>query len=356
MKYQGVGNFEHKKKGKIGVLLVNLGTPQAPTAKALRVYLREFLSDPRVVSIPRLIWFFILNLFVLTFRPKRSAEAYASIWQEGGSPLFLNSDKITQKLKAQLDDEVYQVELGMRYGQPSIDSVITKMQSDGVKQLLVLPLYPQYSATTTASTFDAVAKTFMQKRMLPELRFVNHYHDKPLYIEALAHSVKAHWEKHGKADKLMLSYHGIPKDYWDKGDPYICECYKTSRLLAEKLGLTKDEVITCFQSRFGKQEWVKPYTDATLKSLPSQGVKSLQIMCPGFSADCLETLEEIEEENKEYFMEAGGESYQYIPCLNDDEMHIEALKQIVHNHSQGWATNYDPNIDARVAELKQKNI
>ena len=157
-----------------------------------------------------------------------------------------------------------------------------------------------------------------------------------------------------KADKLMLSYHGIPKDYWDKGDPYICECYKTSRLLAEKLGLTKDEVITCFQSRFGKQEWVKPYTDATLKSLPSQGVKSLQIMCPGFSADCLETLEEIEEENKEYFMEAGGESYQYIPCLNDDEMHIEALKQIVHNHSQGWATNYDPNIDARVAETKNK--
>ena len=353
MKYQGIRDFQHQTKDKIGVLLVNLGTPQAPNAKALRVYLREFLSDPRIVGIPRLIWFFILNLFILPFRPKRSAQAYASIWHEQGSPLLVNSLNITNKVKQQLNSETFQVELGMRYGQPSIDSVITKMQEQGVRKLLVLPLYPQYSATTTASTFDAVADSFSKKRLLPELRFVNHYHDLSLYIDALVESVEDFWRDNGRADKLILSYHGIPKVYWESGDPYICECYKTSRLLAERLGLAEDEVMTC-QSRFGKQEWVKPYTDATLKSLPSQGVKKVQIMCPGFSADCLETLEEIEEENKEYFMDAGGESYQYIPCLNDADKHIQALTQVIEQHTKGWTLEHDDNVETRVEALKQK--
>lgn len=354
MKYENVTGMKHSAKSKTGVLLVNLGTPQAPTASALRVYLREFLSDPRVVEVPRLIWFFILNLFILTFRPRRSAEAYASIWQDQGSPLLINSTKIRDKIRASLDSEEYVVELGMRYGQPSVASTIASMEQQGMNKLLVLPLYPQYSATTTASTFDAVATALMKKRKLPEMRFINQYCDNPTYIEALVASVQRHWQEHGRADKLILSYHGVPKDYWTSGDPYICQCHKTTRLVAEKLGLSDEEIMTCFQSRFGRQEWVKPYTDETLKGLPEQGVKSVQIMCPAFSADCLETLEEIEEENKEYFMESGGESYQYIPCLNDDELHIEALTQVIHQHCQGWQADDPSQREARYKALKEK--
>ena len=354
MKYQNIAEFKHGEKSKIGVLLVNLGTPEAPTASDLRVYLREFLSDPRVVEVPRLIWFFVLNLIILTFRPRRSAQAYASIWQEQGSPLLINSLNITDKVRAALPAEDFVVELAMRYGNPSVESTIAKMEEQGIDKLLVLPLYPQYSATTTASTFDAIAKSFMKKRRLPELRFVNQYCDNDLYIEALANSVKSHWEQHGKAEKLILSYHGIPQNYWDNGDPYPCFCHKTTRLLAEKLGLSDNEIMTCFQSRFGRQEWVKPYTDVTLKSLPAQGVKSVQIMCPAFSADCLETLEEIEEENKEYFIEAGGESYQYIQCLNDGDEHIQALISVIEQHSQGWSGNFDKQQEERFQTLKQK--
>ncbi len=354
MKYENVTGFNHGGKNKIGVLLVNLGTPKSPTAGDLRTYLREFLSDPRVVEVPRLIWFFVLNLIILVFRPRRSAEAYASIWQEQGSPLLINSQKITDKVREALPKDDFVVELAMRYGQPSVENTIAKMEQQGISKLLVLPLYPQYSATTTASTFDAVVKVLTKKRRIPEFRFINQYCDNPLYVKALAQSVEEHWEQHGRAQKLMLSYHGIPKAYWDNGDAYICQCHKTTRLVAEQLGLADDEIMTVFQSRFGRQEWVRPYTDETLKSLPEQGVKSIQIMCPAFSADCLETLEEIEEENKEYFMEAGGESYQYIPCLNDNDMHITALTNVIEQHIQGWQADVDASRQSRFEELKQK--
>lgn len=354
MKYDNVAGYKHGRKDKIGVLLVNLGTPEAPTTGALRTYLREFLSDPRVVEVPRFIWFFVLNLIILAFRPRLSAKAYASIWQQQGSPLLINSKKITDKVRDALPKEDFVVELAMRYGQPSISKTIDNMLEQGVAKLVVLPLYPQYSATTTASTFDAVAKVLTKKRQIPELRFINQYCDNKLYVEALANSVKAHWDKYGKADKLMLSYHGIPKAYWEQGDVYVCLCHKTTRLVAEQLNLSDDEIMTVFQSRFGRQEWVKPYTDETLKSLPEQGVKSVQIMCPAFSADCLETLEEIEEENKEYFLEAGGDSYQYIPCLNDAPEHIDALLDVIKQHSQGWQVEFDALREERAKALAEK--
>lgn len=354
MKYDKVTGFNHGKKDKVGILLVNLGTPEAPTPSALRTYLRQFLSDPRVVEVPRLIWFFVLNLVILAFRPRLSAKAYASIWQEQGSPLLINSQGIANKVREALPKDDFIVELAMRYGQPSIETTINKMEQQGMSKLLVLPLYPQYSATTTASTFDAVAKVLMKKRRLPEFRFINQYCDNELYVQALASSVKEHWSGHGRADKLILSYHGIPKAYWDQGDAYVCLCHKTTRLVAEQLGLTNDEIMTVFQSRFGRQEWVKPYADKTLELLPGQGVKSVQIMCPAFSADCLETLEEIEEENREYFMKAGGSSYQYIPCLNDSPAHIDSLLDVIKQHSQGWNVEVDEQREERFNALTDK--
>src|SRR5690554_5431461 len=322
MKYQGASQFSHQQPSKIGVLITNLGTPDAPTPSALRRYLAEFLADPRVVEVPRLLWFFILHGVILRIRPRRSAHSYQTVWTEQGSPLALHTlaqrDALRAALQPQWGEDLV-VECAMRYGNPSISSVLESMQQQGVRQLVVLPLYPQYSATTTASTFDAIAQDFAQRRWLPDLRFISHYHDYPAYIQAVVDKIRAHWDAHGRADKLIFSYHGVPKKYLDRGDPYHCECYKTTRLVAENLGLGKDEFMTTFQSRFGREEWLQPYTDMTLKALPEQGVKSLQVVCPGFSSDCLETIEEIGEENREYFMESGGERFEYIPCLNADE-------------------------------------
>ena len=225
----------------------------------------------------------------------------------------------------------------MRYGNPALSDVVEKMMQKGVRKLLVLPLYPQYSASTTASTFDALAKDFTKRRWLPELRFITHYHDFSPFIEAAAQRIEKHWDAHGRADKLLFSYHGIPLRYLKNGDPYHCECYKTSRLLAERLGLGKDEYLTTFQSRFGREEWLQPYTDMTMKALPGKGVKSVQVFCPGFSSDCLETVEEIGEENREYFMESGGERYEYISALNAESGHIDALSQLIENNLQGWS-------------------
>ncbi|WP_282145985.1 ferrochelatase [Alteromonas stellipolaris] len=352
MKFKSNQGFTHSQSDKIGVLVTNLGTPESPTAAALRPYLKEFLSDPRVVEIPRALWWFILNLIILNTRPKRSAEAYKTVWTEEGSPLLTitkaQATSIEARCKAEYGDDVV-VDFAMRYGNPAISDAIERMLSQGVRKLVVLPLYPQYSASTTASTFDAIAKDFTKRRWLPELRFVNHYNDRPDYIKALANKVRAYWEEHGKADKLILSYHGIPKRYLLNGDPYHCECHKTSRLLAEELGLTHEEYMTTFQSRFGKAEWLKPYTDATMKSLPGQGVKSIQVMCPGFSADCLETIEEIGEENREYFMEAGGEKYEYIPALNSDEEHIDMLFGLVKENLHGWTVSKDTALRAGLA-------
>jgi ferrochelatase len=335
MAYKGIDNFSHGQADKVGVLLVNLGTPAAPTTKALRTYLRQFLSDRRVVEIPRLLWMLILHGIILRVRPKKSAEAYQEVWTEQGSPLMSYARAQQQALQQRFGAAV-QVELAMRYGQPSVDSVTEKMLSDGVRNLLVLPLYPQYSGPTTASTFDALATEFMQRRWLPNLRFVASYHNYAPYIEALAKSVETFWSTHGRADKLILSFHGVPKQFLTKGDPYHCQCHVTTRLLVTRLGLNEGEYLTTFQSRFGKAEWLKPYTDATLKALPSEGIKHVQMICPGFSSDCLETIEEIEVENRDYFMEAGGETYQYIPALNDQTMHIDALQALIEENLHGW--------------------
>ncbi|MEP5230578.1 MAG: ferrochelatase [Alloalcanivorax sp.] len=339
MAYQGQENFDHRQPDKIGVLITNLGTPDAPEAGALRRYLREFLSDTRVVEIPRVIWFFILNMVILVIRPRRSAQAYKGVWTERGSPLLVHSqdqaDGIRARLQQKYGDGVV-VRLAMRYGNPSIASQLQAMEDDGVRQLLVLPLYPQYSASTNASTFDAVARDFMQRRWLPDLRFISHYPDYPPYIQAMAGHIAAYREQYGAADKLVFSYHGVPKRFLLKGDPYFCECHKTSRLLAEALGLADDQWMTTFQSRFGREEWLQPYTDATLKSLPGQGVKSVQVFCPGFSADCLETVEEIDEENRGYFEAAGGQSFAYISAMNAEPVHLDALTQLIEDNLQGW--------------------
>ena len=339
MGYRGVKGFSHDQKELTGVLVTNLGTPDEPTPKALRRNLKEFLWDPRVVEVPRPIWWCILNGVILNIRPRRSATAYKEVWTDQGSPLLLHTQAQTAALKERLHHrfgENVMIEFAMRYANPSITSVIERMQQAGVRRLLVLPLYPQYSGATTASTFDAVAEDFRTRRWLPELRMVNHYHDEPDYIDALAASVEAHWKRHGRADRLLMSYHGIPKRYLLQGDPYFCECHKTSRLLAERLGLEPGSWMTTFQSRFGREEWLKPYTDETLKGFPQQGVKSVQVICPGFSADCLETIEEIGQENREYFMESGGERYEYIPALNAEPTHIDALEKLILKHLQGW--------------------
>ncbi|MCY7294779.1 ferrochelatase [Alteromonas sp. a30] len=358
MKYRGNAAFTHSQADKIGVLITNLGTPQAPTKAALKPYLREFLSDPRVVEVPRLLWQLILNGVILNIRPKRSAHAYSTVWTDRGSPLLYHTQDQRDALKAELqkaygDDIV--VEMAMRYGEPSISKTIDNMLQQGVRKLLVLPLYPQYSASTTGSTFDAIAADFTRRRWLPDFRFINHYHDDDRYIDALVDSIQAHRNKNGKADKLIFTYHGIPLRYLKNGDPYHCECYKTTRLVAEKLGLNKDEYMTTFQSRFGREEWLQPYTDMTLKALPSEGVKSVQMVCPGFSSDCLETIEEIGEENRDYFMQAGGESYQYIPCLNSTDGHIQALTNIIKDNLHGWKVASKDDILIREQQAKSMN-
>lgn len=316
---------------KTGILVTNLGSPDAPTAKALRVYLAEFLSDPRIVEIPRLIWLMILHGIILRVRPKKSAKAYQSIWTENGSPLIdisqQQADKIAEKLKA--NNHNVEVELAMRYGNPSIEAGLEKLRDKGITRIIIFPLYPQYSSPTTGSTFDAVARVLKKWRWVPELHFINGYHTNPLYIESLANSIKEDLEKNGTPQKVVFSYHGMPKQFLDHGDPYHCLCHQTTRLVVEKLGLNKELVMTTFQSRFGKAEWLKPYTDATLESFPNDGIKDIAIISPAFSADCLETLEELEEENREIFEEAGGEKYRYIAALNDRDDHINALYDVL---------------------------
>ncbi len=337
--YNGVKNYSHDMPDRTGILITNLGTPDAPDTPSLRRYLKEFLWDPRVVEVPRPIWWFILNGIILNIRPRRSAEAYRKVWTDRGSPLLWHTedqaDALRERLRARYGDDIV-IAHAMRYGNPSIASALQSLEDQGVRKLLILPLYPQYSGATTASTFDAVAHDFTQRRWLPEIRMINHYHDFGPYIDALAQQVRAFQTDHGVPEKLILSYHGVPKKYLLRGDPYHCECYKTSRLLAEKLGLSKDQYMTTFQSRFGREEWLKPYTDHTLQALGRDGVNSVQVMCPGFSADCLETIEEIGMENRDYFLEAGGTSYEYIPALNAAESHIDALEQLVNRHLQGW--------------------
>jgi len=333
MNYRGQDKtFHERHTPTVGVLLTNLGTPAAPTAEALRPYLKEFLSDPRVIELPKWKWWPILHGIILRVRPKKSAKLYASVWTEQGSPLMSISLEQSAKLNEYFERKYpgkVRVKLGMRYGEPAIGKVLREFQDEGINRIIVLPLYPQYSGPTVGSTFDAVAQELIHWRWTPELHFINTYHDHPLYIEALANSVKAHIAEHGEPEKLILSYHGMPQRYFDGGDPYYCYCQKTSRLVAEKLGWDKDRYITSFQSQFGKEEWIKPDTSTTLQQLAQNGIKKVAVICPGFSADCLETLEEIGVENKKLFLSAGGESYHYIPALNAGEEHIGVMGTLV---------------------------
>ncbi len=339
MKYRGIDIEALEDTGKVGVLLTNLGTPDAPETGALRRYLREFLSDPRVVEVPRLLWWCILNLIILRVRPARSAAAYRTVWTDEGSPLMLHTAALTAALRDKMAErfgDAVRVEFAMRYGNPAISEVADDMLRRGVDKLLVLPLFPQYSGATGGSTFDAIGAELRRRRQVPALRFVDNYHDHPDYIGALALSIRDYQAEHGKPDKLLFSYHGVPKRYCDEGDPYFCHCHNTTRLVAELLDLGEDDYMTVFQSRFGREEWLQPYTDETLKALPGEGVKSVQVICPGFSADCLETIEEIGEENREYFEEAGGSEFGYIPCLNSSDEHVAALAQLLEEELAGW--------------------
>tara|TARA_B100001123_G_C15238263_1_gene998048 strand:+ start:441 stop:1466 length:1026 start_codon:yes stop_codon:yes gene_type:complete len=337
-KYVGEKDYQHGSEDKTGILITNLGTPDSPTASALKPYLKEFLSDPRVIEIPKFIWQIILNIIILQIRPRRSAKNYKKIWTEQGSPLLTISKKqlklIENYLKKDFSNTFFV--LGMRYGNPSIKAALKKLKDQKVRRLLVFPLYPQYCAATTASTFDKVTSIFQKWRWIPEIRFINQYFEEDLYIKAIANSIKKAETEKGKPQKIIFSYHGIPKKYLVEGDPYHCLCLKTTRLVREYLNLKEEDVITTFQSRFGSQEWLQPYTDETLKKLPEEGINNIHIISPGFSADCLETLEELKEENRNYFIQSGGKSYHYISCLNDNLEHIEMISHLICKHTQGW--------------------
>lgn len=331
-KYKGLSKAQgHQGQNKTGILLVNLGTPDEPTTPSVRRYLAEFLADPRVVEIPRFIWMLILHGIILRTRPAKSAALYKSVWTEDGSPLMAitkqQQHKLSQLLQAEANDT--QVYIAMRYGNPSIASTLQQMQHDGVNKIVVLPLYPQYAAPTTGTVFDAIAKELTQWRLVPSLHFINGYYDNPLFIKALARSIRDDFEQNGQPQKLILSYHGMPERNLHLGDPYYCYCIATTKAVAAELGLSEEQYMSTFQSRFGKAKWLTPYTDETLAGLPAKGVKDIAVICPAFSADCLETLEEICEENKEVFEQAGGESYRYIAALNADDDHIEMMLDVV---------------------------
>ncbi|MEN9689192.1 MAG: hypothetical protein RI998_1189 [Pseudomonadota bacterium] len=331
--------YSHGQAAKTAILYCNLGTPEAPTASALRRYLAEFLSDPRVVEIPRLLWLAILHGIILRVRPAKSAHKYASIWTPDGSPLKVWTERQAQALQTHMRDTTVQVRYAMRYGSPAIPAVLEELKTQGVTRVLVLPAYPQYSGTTTASVFDAVYSWGLRTRKLPEMRFVNHYHDHPGYIQALAQKIQAHWDTHGRAEQLVMSFHGVPERTLHLGDPYHCECLKTARLLGEALQLRKEYYKVCFQSRFGKAKWLEPYTEPTVRELAQTGTKSIDVVCPGFVSDCLETLEEIAMEVKAAFLEEGGERFHYIECLNDSPLWIEGLQAIAQSHMGGWPTS-----------------
>lgn len=331
--------FEHGQEPSTGILLANLGTPDAPSPKALRRYLGEFLWDRRVIEIPRPLWWLILHGIILRVRPAQSARKYQKIWTEQGAPLLAISRRQAQAVTKGLEQSCagpVRVALGMRYGNPSIACALRELRDAGIRRLLVLPLYPQYSAATTGSAFDAISRELGSWRWIPELRMIGSYHDDPGYIQALTQTVLDTWAWHGQADRLLFSFHGLPRRNLLAGDPYHCLCHKTARLVAERLGLESHQWAVSFQSRFGRAEWLKPYTSELLSEWGRAGVNSVQVICPGFAADCLETLEEIAGENRDYFLQAGGERFHYIPALNDQPRHIQALVALILAHGSGW--------------------
>ena len=349
--------YTHGQMAQTGVLWVNLGTPDAPTTGALRRYLAEFLSDPRVIEIPHPIWWLILHGIILNVRPAKSAAKYATIWTPEGSPLKVWTERQALYLQGMLGERGHRVIVrwAMRYGQPSIARELDALKAAGCTRILILPAYPQYCAATTASVFDKVYAWAGGLRWVPELRFVNHYHDDAGYIDALASRVRAHWAQHGQPERLVMSFHGMPERTLHRGDPYHCECHKTGRLLAEALGLSREQYAVTFQSRFGKATWLQPYTEPTLVRLAQQGAKRVDVICPGFTSDCIETLEEINQEARAAFLRAGGREFYYIPCLNDDAGWLRALADIAERHLAGWPTRQAPD-DAAAQATRQRAL
>ncbi len=354
-RYHGQTGFSHGRQPGIGVVIVNLGTPDAPTAPALRRYLGEFLSDPRVIEIPALLWKIVLHGIILRIRPKKSAHAYASIWTPQGSPLLVGSEDLTAAIARELQERIAgpcHVRLAMRYGQPAVADVLEELQAAGAERLLVVPLYPQYSGASTGSVADAVFAALQRWRWVPELRLLGAYHDEPAYIDALCADIRDYRQQNGSGHKLLISFHGMPKATLRAGDPYYCQCHKTARLLAERLSLGEDEWEMAFQSRFGAAEWLQPYVVERLQKLPGEGVRHLDVVCPGFAVDCLETLEEIAIQGRQMFLEAGGERMNYIPALNASAGHARLQAERIVRHAAGWPElDDDYSADAMAREL-----
>jgi len=352
-RYTKQQNFNHGQAPKTAVLLVQLGTPDEPTPASVKQYLKEFLSDRRVVEIPAFIWQIILRGIILNTRPAKSAKKYASIWTDKGSPLRIHTENQTKKLNQKLKNLGYDyiVTSAMRYGTPNIPTVLQMLREQGVTKILLFPLYPHYSGATTATSFDAMARELATWRNLPEIRFVRNFHDNELYLNALEQNIRAYWAANGRGDKLVMSFHGVPKRNLLEGDPYHCECYKTARLLAERLDLGKDDYLVSFQSRFGAAEWLQPYTEPSVIKMAQDGIRRVDVVCPGFISDCLETLEEVKMEIKDAFFTHGGKEFHYIPCLNDSDGLVDALANIVENHTQGWHQTHEPEQRDRAIEL-----
>lgn len=345
MSYRKEPPFTHVTLPQSAIVLVNLGTPDAPTRSAVRRYLKQFLSDPRVVEIPGRIWWWILHLLILPFRSGKSAAKYRLIWTREGSPLKVHTEKQAALLRTMLEERGHdgvKVAVAMRYGSPALPDVLDRLKAEGCDRIVVMPAYPQYSGTTTGSIWDAVFGHYARIRNVPELRLVKHYHDHDGYLDALRDTIHAHWDAHGRGDKLVMSFHGVPKRTLLLGDPYHCECHKTARLLAQRLGLSADEYVVTFQSRFGRAEWLQPYTAPTVRQLALEGVRRVDVICPGFTSDCLETLEEINMEVRREFEAAGGQDFHYIPCLNESPAWIKGMAEIAEQHLIGWPTMLTP--------------
>ncbi|MHB8916258.1 MAG: ferrochelatase [Thiobacillus sp.] len=354
MAYLKEPEFKHGQVSRTGILLINLGTPEAPTAAALRPYLKEFLSDPRVVEIPRPIWWLILNGIILNTRPKKSAAKYAAIWTKDGSPLKVHTAKQAKLLKGWLGERIASplvIEYAMRYGQPAIAATLAQMKAAGCERILLLPLYPQYAASSTGTALDAAMAWWGKLRNQPALRSVRSYHDHPAYIAAMVANIRDYWQRHGRPDVLLISFHGVPRYTLDKGDPYHCECRKTARLLTEGLGLTEQQYRVTFQSRFGRAEWLQPYTDKTLAELGKAGVTRIDVVAPGFTSDCLETLEELAIEGRDSFLTSGGKEFNYIPALNEHPAWIAALGEIALENLGGWVS---ATFDKEAAERQRE--
>lgn len=347
--FLGTKSFSHKFSPATGVLLLNLGTPDAPTKSALKKYLNQFLSDKRVIELPTWSWQLLLQGVILRTRPKRVAKLYQSIWTDEGSPLLVYTRSLSRKLdsvlKLRYGGSAVHVAYGMRYGNPSVSTALRELKEKGCTRIIFIPLFAQYSSTTVGSAFDAFASELMKWRWVPDVRTIHYFHDHPAYIEALASRVRKYWEEHGRGEKLLMSFHGVPRRYVEAGDPYSCHCRKTARLIAEKLGLEESAYHVSFQSQFGKEEWIKPATDTTLIEWAKAGMKRVDVMCPGFLADCLETIEEIAEENRENFIHHGGEDFHYIPALNDGEDFVHVLEELCVENGSPW-----------LVEKNEKNI